>query len=124
MDQNYHLANVRRISQLLDNQFRILGFKFGLDPLIGLIPGFGDAITFILSFYLLWVADQADISQDDFWKMVSNIIFDLFIGLVPVLGDVGDFFVRSNTRNLRILEEHLKTRKDATTSFLSTEEIQ
>lgn len=99
-----HLKNARRVAKLLDSQFNILGFKFGLEPIIGLIPGLGDAITLILSLYLFYIAIQMKLPASVLVQMLLNIGLDFFIGTVPIVGDIADFFYQANSRNLRILE--------------------
>lgn len=105
----HHLKIARLLANLLDSQFSFLGFKFGLDPLIGLIPWIGDAISMVLSFYIIWIAKRLALPKEKINTMVRNLVTDFVLGLVPVLGDVADFFFRSNKMNLDILEAHLKT---------------
>lgn len=103
-----HLKAARFLATFLDNQFSIGSFKFGIGPIIGLIPGIGDIIENALSFYLIWIALKADIPNAKLAKMFSNIGFNFFLALIPVLGDIGDFAFKSNIRNLKILEEFLE----------------
>ena len=103
-----HLKNAQRIAKLLDSQFSILGFKFGLEPLIGLLPGLGDTITLFLSLYLFYVALQLKIPRTALIQMLFNIGFDFLVGSVPVVGDLADFFYKANTKNLQILERYAK----------------
>jgi hypothetical protein len=107
--ENNHFKVAVWITELLDNQFAVGKFKFGLEPLIGLVPVLGDIITFGLSLYLLWIASSMGAPQNLRNKMMRNIVFDFVIGLVPVVGDVSDFFFKSNTRNLRILRDWVST---------------
>lgn len=99
-----HLKNAQRLAKLLDSQFSILGFKFGLEPIIGLLPGLGDVITLILSLYLFYIAVQMKLPKSALIQMMVNIGMDFFIGTVPVIGDLADFFYKANSKNLRILE--------------------
>ena len=105
MDRHLRLATI--ITELLENRFHFLGFKFGLDPLLGLIPGIGDVIGLFLSLYLLWIGMRMNLPSEKISKMFSNIVFDFVIGLIPVVGDVGDFVFHANTKNLQILKSHL-----------------
>lgn len=93
------------VSDLLDNKFKIVGFRFGIEPLLGLIPGVGDFIGLVMSFYLIWIAVQLKLPQDKVQQMVLNVLFDFIIGLFPVIGDVADFVFKSNVRNIQILKE-------------------
>lgn len=99
----YHLKNAYRISQLLDSKFNILGFRFGLDPLIGLIPGLGDTLTAILSLYLVYIGVRMNLSLSKIMLMIFNIILDYVIGIIPVIGDLTDFVFKSFERNYLIL---------------------
>lgn len=105
MGKSLRLARI--ISRLLDESINVFGFKFGLDPLLGLIPGLGDFVSFLLGIYILSVGIKMNLPKDKIALMISNLLFDFFIGLVPVLGDLGDFFFKSHVRNLRIIEEYL-----------------
>lgn len=104
MDKHFKAADY--LTKLLDNQFSILGFKFGLDPLIGVIPWIGDAITFALSGYIIWVGYKMNIPQEKLVKMVQNAVTDLVLGIIPVVGDVSDFVYKSNSKNMKILREY------------------
>jgi hypothetical protein len=75
--------------------------------LIGLIPGAGDMMTTALSAYVVYEAHRAGLPAKAVLRMVVNIVIDLIIGTVPILGDIGDIFWRANRRNLAIFDEHL-----------------
>ena len=102
-----HLNTARRIANLLDSEFRLFGFKFGLDPILGLVPGLGDIVPALLSLYIVLIAVQARLPVRVIALMVGNVILDLVLGFLPVVGDVVDFFYKSNMRNLNLLERHL-----------------
>lgn len=101
-----HLERVRVLTNLLDARFNVLGFKFGLDPLLSAIPGFGSMIGALTSFYIFWIGWKADIPRELQTKMFINIIIDFLLGTIPVAGIVVDAFFKSNLRNLKILEEY------------------
>lgn len=105
-----HLAFARVLAKLLDTQFSVGGFNFGLGPIIGIIPGIGDIIENVLSFYLIWIALKMDLPTEKIARMLGNIAFNFFLALFPVIGNIGDFVFKSNIRNLQILEEHLDSR--------------
>jgi|SRR3989344_506410 len=100
-----HLKTVEFLTKLLESQFKIGPFKFGLDPLIGLIPGGGDLITAIISFYIVWIGVQMKLPTDKIIAMIWNVILDLLLGLIPVIGDITDFIFHANTKNLKIIKE-------------------
>ncbi len=105
---NGHLAAARRLARILDSQFNVLGFKFGLDPVIGLFPWIGDVISAGLSVYIIWIAQKAGVGSEKIGRMVGNILVDLLLGVVPIVGTIGDFFFKANLKNLEILEKELE----------------
>ncbi len=106
---NSHLKIATKLTNLLENQFQIGKYKFGIDPILGLIPGGGDLITAILSFYIVWIGIQMRLPADKIAQMISNIVVDFFLGLIPLLGDVSDFVFKANTKNLKILHDFAPT---------------
>lgn len=100
------LAIVQRISKLMDEQFSVGGFKFGLDPVLNLIPYAGDFGGYIISIALIITMVKHGASGKVVAKMVGNATLDALVGLVPVLGWVFDFTYKANTRNLKLLSEH------------------
>ena len=108
-----HIAKVqklRRISKVLDNAITIPGTKisFGLDPILGLLPGGGDTITGGLSAYIVVEAARMGLPREVLGKMVGNILLDSFAGTIPVLGDLFDVGWKSNIKNMELLEKHLE----------------
>ncbi|SHE86274.1 protein of unknown function [Cnuella takakiae] len=102
------LGKVRRLAKLMDAQFSIPGtqFRFGLDGILGLIPGVGDLGTFAVSGYMLMIMAQNGASGFVLARMTLNILLDTLIGSIPLIGDLFDFAFKANTRNLRLMEEH------------------
>lgn len=103
------LVRLERLARFLDTAIAIPGtrIRFGADTLVGLVPGVGDAITTLASAYLIYEAHRLGVPKHLLARMIGNVAFDAFIGAVPVLGDVADVFWRANTRNMRLLREHL-----------------
>ena len=110
--QRRALAGARQLGVLMDARFRILGFRFGLDSIIGLIPGIGDAVSALASAYLIGVGVQLGLPKRKLMRMLLNSAADLGIGLVPGVGDLADVIFKSHMRNLRILEEHARRREN------------
>lgn len=108
LGQQPGLGWIKAISYLLDEQFRFPGtkFRFGLDPVINLIPVLGDVPGFLISAGLLFAMARKGASNKLVVLMSINILLDAFIGGIPLIGQVFDFFFKSNTRNLRLLQEH------------------
>lgn len=101
-----HFKTAQNLAKLLDNEFKVFGFRVGLDPIIGLIPWIGDFLSFGLSLYILWISYQLRLPSGKLAIMIRNIVFDLVLGLIPVVGDIGDFFFRANKRNMDILQRY------------------
>jgi hypothetical protein len=99
---------VERIAYLLDSQFRIPGtnFRFGLDPIMNLVPLAGDIPGFILAASLVWVMAKQGVSRKVLILMALNVGVDTLIGGIPLIGQVFDFYFKANDRNIRLLKEH------------------
>ena len=99
---------VERIARLMDSQFRLPGtrFRFGLDPLLGLVPIVGDLSSTAVSFALLLTMMRHGASGAVVVRMALNILLDTVVGAVPVLGNVFDFAYKSNERNVALLRRH------------------
>jgi hypothetical protein len=103
------LTRARGLARLLDDLIRIPGTNIGvgLDPVIGLIPGVGDVIGGLMSSYILMVAAQEGAPTSILLRMLGNIALDSLVGVVPVIGDLFDVGVKSNRRNVDLLERYL-----------------
>jgi len=119
--QRRMLASVRMLAGLFDTQFNVLGFRFGLDPILGLIPFLGDALSASVTLYEIYVGRQLGMPALSLLRMFSNGLVDFGIGLVPVVGDVGDAIFKAHARNLRIIEEYVE-KIEGKTVFDSTAE--
>src|SRR5258706_3222724 len=104
------LAALRKWSVLLDSAFRVPGtsLTFGLDPILGLIPGIGDLTTPFFAALLLVHAVRLRIPRVVQLRMLINAAIDLGIGFVPVIGDAFDFGWKANVRNLPLLERYAR----------------
>ncbi|MDB5197970.1 MAG: hypothetical protein JWP88_2341 [Flaviaesturariibacter sp.] len=102
------MKQVALLTKLMDKQFKIPGtnFRFGLDGLIGLIPGVGDVTTFAVSCYLLTLMAKNGASGYVMARMVLNVVIDALVGAIPFAGDLFDFAFKANSRNLRLMQEH------------------
>jgi len=107
LDDDALIKRIDALARLLDSRFSFFGFRFGLDGLIGLIPGIGDAATAVLSLYLIIEAARAGASLSLIGRMIVNVLIDMLLGVVPVLGDIFDFAYRANAMNAKLLHEHL-----------------
>jgi hypothetical protein len=102
------LAALRKWSVLLDSAFRVPGtnMTFGLDPILGLVPGLGDLTTPLFAALLLLHAVRLRIPRVVQLRMLINAAIDLVVGTVPILGDVFDVGWKANVRNLALLERY------------------
>lgn len=105
-DATRKLLRARRISRVLDDLIRIPGTRrrVGLDPLVGLLPGFGDWVTLVISLDLLFSAARLGAGAAVLLRMTGNLLIDALVGTVPLLGDIFDFRWKANKRNLVLLE--------------------
>jgi len=101
------------LSKMLDSSFEVpgTGQRFGWDGLIGLVPGIGDGITAVLAFYIIYEAKRAGVSKLVLSRMVGRSLFDLFAGIVPIIGDMWDFMYKSNSLNAQDAIDYLDSRK-------------
>ena len=107
-DIHTRLARMRRVAWLVDAAFHIPGtrFRFGLNSLIGLTPGAGDAVLGVVSLYLVQQAHAMGVPAPKLARMVGNVALEVVGGSVPVLGDLFDVALKANLRNIRIVEDH------------------
>lgn len=98
-------AHLLTIARLLDSSIEVpgMGIRIGLDPLLGLVPVVGDAVTAMASLYIIYRAKQMGASSRQIRAMLANVAIDFLVGEIPVLGDLFDFAFKANQRNLIIL---------------------
>ena len=103
------VKNLRRLAHLLDNAIPmpIAGYRIGIDPILGLLPGGGDIVAGVLGAYIIVEAARMGLPRQVVGQMVGNIVFDSVVGIVPVLGDLFDVGWKANVRNIALLEKHL-----------------
>lgn len=118
-------ARLERLAWLLDSSIRlpVLGYRIGLDVLIGLIPGIGDAAGALFSSYILVEAVRMKAGRVVLLKMVINVVVEVIVGALPLIGDVFDATWKANERNVRLLEDYLddpeRTRRRSRTTVLA-----
>ena len=100
------LEQLRTITMLFDQAFRVPGtrWRFGLDALIGLVPGLGDIAGALVAMYAMNVARKLNTPPVVRLHMLSNIALDALVGIVPLVGDLFDFAFKAQTRNLALLD--------------------
>jgi hypothetical protein len=104
------LERIRSLTRLLDSAIEIPNtrFRFGLDAVVGLVPGLGDLIGGAVSTFLIVEAARLGVPRSTLLRMIGNVGLDTVVGEIPLLGDLFDFGWKSNTRNLALLEQHLE----------------
>lgn len=109
------LDRLDRLARTLDSRFRLPGtpIRFGLDTIVGLVPGIGDTLVAAPSAWIIWRGHRMGIGKRRIARMVANSAADYVIGLVPVIGDLFDIGFKANLRNVAILREHLDARQQA-----------
>jgi hypothetical protein len=102
------------LARIMDSAFRIpgLGIRFGLDAIIGLIPGLGDALTSLVSLYILSAAHRLGVPRVTLLRMAANIAIDTVLGALPLVGDAFDVYWKANEKNVALLRRHLSTTPD------------
>lgn len=102
-----HYSKSRKFAELLDSQFTIPGtkIKVGLDPILGLFSGVGDLAGASLSIYFMVYAAKLGAKPSVLIRMFVNILADLTIGAIPILGDIFDVAWKANLRNAILLEK-------------------
>ncbi|MBW4597045.1 MAG: DUF4112 domain-containing protein [Brasilonema angustatum HA4187-MV1] len=105
------LRRLRQLSRLLDRAITLPGTQVsvGLDPIIGLIPVGGDFLGVMLSAYIVLEAARLGAPAATLSRMMINIILDGLVGAIPIAGDLFDFAWKANERNVKLLEDHLRS---------------
>jgi hypothetical protein len=111
-----NLDVLRRWARIFDSAFRIPGtnIRFGIDPIIGLVPGVGDLASPVLSLFMIWQGARMRVPKIVLARMVFNAIIDALSGVVPVVGDLFDFGWKATEWNLQLLERHAMPGQRAT----------
>ena len=102
------LDRMRAAARILDSQFRIPGtpIRFGLDAIIGLVPGVGDFAGAIASSWFIFEAGRAGAPAPVIARMMANVGIEALVGAIPILGDLFDVAFKANNRNMRLIEHH------------------
>ncbi|WP_435181735.1 DUF4112 domain-containing protein [Halorussus sp. AFM4] len=106
-DEPPAMERVRTVARLLDEaiELPVVNYKIGLDPILGILPVGGDAVSAAISLYIVAEGAQMGASRDTLLKMLFNVGVDAVIGSVPVLGTIVDAVWKANERNVALLEE-------------------
>jgi hypothetical protein len=107
------LRRLEAFAHLLDARFGVPGtrWRFGLDSVIGLVPGVGDVATAAIALWVLWQGHRLGASRAILARMAGNVAMDAVFGSVPLVGDIFDVAFKSNRRNVALLRRHLDQTK-------------
>ena len=102
------IARLRRLAWVIDALGRVPGtrFRFGLNSVIGLAPGAGDAVLALISLYIVFEAVQLGLPRAKIVRMLVNVAVEAALGAMPVLGDLLDVAWKANLRNVDIIDRH------------------
>ena len=96
-----------RLARVMDYQLGKGPFRFGLDAVLGLIPGVGDVTTGAVGLYFLKLARDAELPKHKMAGMVGNLAIDTALGAIPLVGDLFDFGFRAHQRNAKVIRRHV-----------------
>ncbi|MFI4898113.1 MAG: DUF4112 domain-containing protein [Phycisphaerales bacterium JB059] len=107
-------SHAAKLAHLLDDAFEVPGtsWRFGLDPIIGLLPGVGDLAGLLLSLVVLAEARARRVRSGVLLRMLGIVCIDFVVGSIPIVGDAFDFWFKPNLRTLRLLENELQHRNE------------
>lgn len=103
------ISQLKLLSNLLDEAITIPGsnYRIGIDPILGLFPGVGDYLGTFLSGYILFQSTRLGVGKATLLSMTTNILTEMLVGIIPVLGDFFDVTWKANKRNMILLFAHL-----------------
>lgn len=101
-----HLWTAKVMTDILERRFKLFGFEFGIDPIVGLVAGAGDIITVILGLYFVWIGLRINLPINKLFEMLWNLGLDFALGSIPLIGDIFDFTFRAHAKNYTILKDH------------------
>jgi hypothetical protein len=108
---------VEGLAWLLDNSIPVPGTggrRFGIDAIIGIVPGVGDVVSGVLGLLVVWRGSRMGLPRIVVARMLLNALIDIAIGAIPIIGDAFDLWFKASTRNLALMRRHLE-RPDTST---------
>lgn len=108
-DTQWTRNHVQQLAGWMDTAFEVpvLGWRFGLDALIGLVPGVGDAATTVVAIYIVGLAARIGMPRVTVARMALNVAIDMLLGAIPFVGDLFDVWFKANHRNATLLANRL-----------------
>ena len=100
------LLKAQKLANLLDTAIKLpfIPIRIGLDSIVGLIPGAGDALMLLISLRIVWLGKSLGMPEALVAQMVKNSAIDFGLGFVPFIGDLIDVFYKANQKNVRLME--------------------
>lgn len=110
------LLKAQKLANRLDTAFKLpfISFRIGLDAIIGLIPGLGDAVMLVAALRIVYLGKKMGLPPGLVKVMLRNALLDFGLGFIPLVGDIVDFFYKANQANVRVMEKYwVSQNKDA-----------
>ncbi len=110
------LLKAQKLANRLDTAFKLpfIPFRIGLDAIIGLIPGLGDAVMLVAALRIVYLGKKMGLPPGLVKVMLRNALLDFGLGFIPLVGDIVDFFYKANQANVRVMEKYwVSQNKDA-----------
>ena len=103
------VRRMRFVANLLDDSIRVPGteFRIGIDPILGVVPGAGDAVAAAMSVYIVLESARLGVPFSTLLRMIANVTLDFAVGLVPVVGTLFDAVWKANQKNVELAVESL-----------------
>ena len=103
------VRRMRFVANLLDDSIRVPGteFRVGIDPILGVVPGAGDAVSAALSAYIVLESARLGVPFSTLLRMIANVTLDFAVGLVPVVGTLFDAVWKANQKNVELAVDSL-----------------
>lgn len=120
------LTRIDRLAKLMDDQFElpIIRYRIGLDPIIGVIPGGGDWVTWVVSVYIFWEGARMGAPPKLLLRMGLIATTDLVLGYTPGIGDVIDAIYKANRKNMNLMLEHFGGSRDPATGRITLQPME
>lgn len=112
------VERAQKVAYWLDERFRVPGtnWRIGFDGLMGLLPGIGDGAAMLIALYIILEAHRLGVPKRKLARMGVNLGLDTTLGAIPILGNIFDFAFKANSKNLKLMIEHLEAEATAKTS--------
>ncbi|ACM57513.1 DUF4112 domain-containing protein [Halorubrum lacusprofundi] len=111
------VKRIQLVAYVLDEGIRVpgIGYRIGIDPVLGILPGAGDVLSGGVSLYIVVESARLGVSYTTLLRMIANISLDVAVGTIPIVGDAFDIVWKANKRNFKLVLEDLTTDYDRST---------